>query len=105
MVFWRSESSLSSDPLTQRTADGTYGRRRRGISRFSRFLGRIGLLRATALLVIIAVVGATVMFRLIGMAMGLAVDRYYLLAAALVTIAVATPIVVYALDLVRSVRA
>jgi len=55
--------------------------------------------------VVIAVIGATIIFKLIGMAMGLPVDRYYLLAAALVTIAVATPIVVYALDLVRSVRA
>ena len=54
---------------------------------------------------IIAVVSATFIFKLIGVAMGLAVDRYYLLAAALVTVAVATPIVVYALDLVRSVRA
>jgi signal transduction histidine kinase/DNA-binding response OmpR family regulator len=57
------------------------------------------------LLVTIAVVGATVIFKLIGMAMGLPIDRHYLLAAALVTIAVATPIVIYALDLVRSVRA
>jgi signal transduction histidine kinase/DNA-binding response OmpR family regulator len=75
------------------------------VSRFSRFLGRIGLLRATVLLVFIAVVGAVIIFKLIGMAMGLAVDGPYLLAAALVTVAVATPIVVYALDLVRSVRA
>jgi signal transduction histidine kinase/DNA-binding response OmpR family regulator len=57
------------------------------------------------LLVIIAVIAATIMFKLIGMAMGLVVDRYYLLAAALATVAVATPIVIYALDLVRSVRA
>jgi signal transduction histidine kinase/CheY-like chemotaxis protein/HPt (histidine-containing phosphotransfer) domain-containing protein len=57
------------------------------------------------LLVIIAVVAATVIFKLIGIAMGLAVDWHYLLAGALVTVAVATPIVIYALDLVRSVRA
>ena len=81
------------------------GRRRTLISRFSRFLGRIGLLRATALLVTIAVIGAVIIFRLIGLAIGLPVDRDYLLAAALVTVIVATPIVIYALDLVRSVRA
>ncbi len=96
---------MSSDVTTQRGTEETYSRRRRGFSRFSRFLGRIGLVRATSLLVTIAVIGAVVMFKLLGVAMGLVVDRYYLAAAAMVTILVATPIVLYALDLVRSVRA
>ena len=96
---------MLSDTTTQSGREDTYGRRRRGVSRFSRFLGRIGLVRATALLVTIAVIAAVIIFKLIGMAMGLMVDRYYLAAAAAVTILVATPIVIYALDLVRSVRA
>ncbi len=53
----------------------------------------------------IAVVAALVLFRGLGLIIGLAVGPTYMAAAALVTILVATPIVVYALDLVRSVRA
>jgi signal transduction histidine kinase len=75
------------------------------VSKFSRFLGRIPLYQATTLLVAIAVVGALVLFRFIGQIAGLTIDRTYMVVAAIVTILVATPIVMYALDLVRSVRA
>ncbi len=57
------------------------------------------------LLDVIAIIGAVVIFRLIGMVIGLPVGRDYLAAATLVTVLVATPIIVYALDLVRYVRA
>jgi signal transduction histidine kinase/CheY-like chemotaxis protein/HPt (histidine-containing phosphotransfer) domain-containing protein len=96
---------LSSDPFKQKTADGTYSRRRRGISRFSRFLGRIGIVRATGLLTLIAVVGAVILFDLLAMAMGLPINGRYLIVAAVVTVIVGGPIIVYGLDLVRSVRA
>jgi len=97
--------TLPSETATQKSTDERQSRRRRGVSQFSRFLGRIGIVRATTLLVTIAIVGALVIFKLIGTAMGLAVGRDYLLTTALSTIVAATPIVVYALDLVRSVRA
>ena len=80
-------------------------RRRRSVSGFSRFLGRIPIYQATTLLVVIAVVGALVLFRVIGQLAGLDVTMTGLTVAGIVTVLVATPIVVYALDLVRSVRA
>jgi signal transduction histidine kinase/DNA-binding response OmpR family regulator len=96
---------LSVDLLSPATTGALVERRRRPVSRFSRFLGRIPLYQATTLLVAIAVVGALVLFRVIGETAGLRIDGTYLAVAAIVTILVATPIVMYALDLVRSVRA
>jgi signal transduction histidine kinase/CheY-like chemotaxis protein/HPt (histidine-containing phosphotransfer) domain-containing protein len=75
------------------------------IAQSSRFLARIDLWQATSLLVGIAVTAAVVAFWLIALIFGLPIDRRYLGVGAAVTIIVATPIVVYALDLVRSVRA
>ncbi len=101
----KDRTSLSAE-LNQQTADSEFsGRRRSGLSSFSRYLGRIGIVRATALLVLIAIAGALVLFRLIGNLLGLAIGPRYILTATIVTILVATPIVIYALDLVRSVRA
>ncbi len=79
--------------------------RRNRLIRFSQLLGRLPLYQATLLLDGIAVVGAVVIFRLIGMVLGLPVGRNYLIVAAMVTVLVATPIIVYALGLVRYVRA
>jgi signal transduction histidine kinase/CheY-like chemotaxis protein len=73
--------------------------------RFSQFLGRLPVYQATLLLDVIAVFGAVVLFRIIGTVLGLPVGRDYLAAALVVTVLVATPIIVYALDLVRYVRA
>jgi signal transduction histidine kinase/CheY-like chemotaxis protein/HPt (histidine-containing phosphotransfer) domain-containing protein len=70
----------------------------------SHFLGRLPVYQATALLVSVAVVGAVILFRLVGMVFGLPVGLPYIENTAVVTVLVATPIVVYALDLVRSVR-
>jgi signal transduction histidine kinase/DNA-binding response OmpR family regulator len=102
---WRSEPFLSADLLSPVTGSGTSECRRRSVSKFSRFLGRIPLYQATILLVAIALVGALVLFRIVGSAAGLTVGPTYLLVAGFVTVMVATPIVIYALDLVRSVRA
>ncbi len=71
----------------------------------NQFLGRLDLGGATAVLVGVAVVFALLTFKLVGLVTGLVVDLRYLGAAAVVTTVVATPIVIYALDLVRSVRA
>lgn len=81
------------------------GRRHTVLSRFNRFLGRLPLYQATTLLVTIAVTAALALFRLIGTIAGLWIGPKLLEVAALVTILVAAPIVIYALDLVRSVRA
>jgi signal transduction histidine kinase len=75
------------------------------VSQFSRFLGRIGVVRATALLTLIAVIGSIVLFDLLATAMGLPVNGGYLIVAAVVTVFVGGPIIVYGLDLVQSVRA
>ena len=96
---------MASGATTQRTADETQSRRRRGISKFSRFLGRIGIVRATGLLTLISVVGAVILFDLLAKAMGLPINGRYLIVAAVVTVIVGGPIIVYGLDLVRSVRA
>jgi signal transduction histidine kinase/DNA-binding response OmpR family regulator len=80
-------------------------RRRGSLAAFSRYLARLGLVQATALLVLIAIAGALILFRVIGYVLGLYIGSRYMLAATLTTILVATPIVIYALDLVRSVRA
>ncbi len=95
---------MSSDPPSPTTGNEP-PERRRSVSKFSRFLGRIPLYQATTLLVVIAVFGALFLFLLLGAIFGVEVGRTYLVIAALVTILVATPIVLYALDLVRSVRA
>jgi signal transduction histidine kinase/CheY-like chemotaxis protein/HPt (histidine-containing phosphotransfer) domain-containing protein len=70
----------------------------------SHFLARLPVYQATALLVAIAMVGAVILFRLVGILFGLPVGLPYLETTVVVTVLVATPIVVYALDLVRSVR-
>ncbi len=95
---------MSSESITPGGSEAQERRQPRGVSRFSRFLGRLPVYQATTLLVAIAVAGALVLFRIAGWIAGLPVDGAYLLVAAFVTILVATPIVVYALDLVRSVR-
>jgi signal transduction histidine kinase/CheY-like chemotaxis protein/HPt (histidine-containing phosphotransfer) domain-containing protein len=93
-------------PSSANQAAKPAGRARRNrLIRFSQFLGRLPLYQATLLLDGIAVVGAVVIFRLIGTVLGLPVGRNYLTAAVMVTVLVATPIIVYALDLVRYVRA
>jgi signal transduction histidine kinase/DNA-binding response OmpR family regulator/HPt (histidine-containing phosphotransfer) domain-containing protein len=73
---------------------------RRG--RLSRFLGGLGIPQATATLVSIAVAAAMVYFTLACLITGLPIVPY-LPTVAIVTILVATPIVLYALRLVRSV--
>ena len=95
---------MPSESTAQKTTGERQGRRRRGVSQFSRFLGRIGIVRATSLLTFIAVVGAVILFDLLGKAMGFPVGWKHLVAAAIVTIFVGGPIIVYGLDLVRSVR-
>jgi signal transduction histidine kinase/DNA-binding response OmpR family regulator len=95
---------LSSESITTAGNEVQERRQRNILFRFSRFLGRIPVYQATTLLVAIAVAGALVLFRVVGSLAGLPVGRTYLLVAGFVTILVATPIVVYALDLVRSVR-
>jgi signal transduction histidine kinase/DNA-binding response OmpR family regulator/HPt (histidine-containing phosphotransfer) domain-containing protein len=97
--------SLPSDTAARRAGDEGEGHRRRGVSQFSRFLGRIGIVRATGLLTLIAVVGAVILFNLFATAMGLPINGRYLMVAAVVTVIVGAPIIVYGLDLVRSVRA
>jgi signal transduction histidine kinase/CheY-like chemotaxis protein len=81
------------------------GDRRGCLGRLSRFLGRLRIGEATAFLVGVAVIAALAAFKLIGFVFGIRVDAPYLATAAVVTLIVATPIVLYALDLVRSVRA
>src|SRR5579859_1605048 len=79
--------------------------RRRGfLNAVSHFLGRIDVVWAASILVAIAVVGAVAIFWLSGVVVGPPVGWRTLVRAAVTTIVVATPIVVYALDLVRSVR-
>jgi signal transduction histidine kinase len=96
---------LPPESTAKRTTDERYGRRRPGVSQFSRFLGRIGIVRATSLLTLIAVIGSVILFDLFATAMGLPVGGGHLVVAAVVTILVGGPIIVYGLDLVRSVRA
>ena len=96
---------MASGSTTQKPADGPYGRRRKGVSRFSRFLGRIGIVRATSLLTLIAVIGSIILFKLLCMAIGIPAGWKHLAVAAVVTVFVGGPIIVYGLDLVRSVRA
>jgi signal transduction histidine kinase/CheY-like chemotaxis protein/HPt (histidine-containing phosphotransfer) domain-containing protein len=79
--------------------------RRNRLVRFSQYLGRLKLYQATALLVGIAVLGAVLLFRLIAAMFGLAVGRDYLFTVVIATVLVATPIILYALDLVRYIRA
>jgi signal transduction histidine kinase len=85
--------------------DEPQSRRRRGVSQFSRFLGRIGIARATGLLTLIAVIGSVILFKVLATAMGLPLRGGHLAVAAVVTIFVGGPIIVYGLDLVQSVRA
>ena len=80
-------------------------RRRGGLAAFSRYLARLGLVQATALLVLIAIAGALILVRVIGGLLGAYIGPRHILTVVLATILVATPIVIYALDLVRSVRA
>jgi signal transduction histidine kinase/CheY-like chemotaxis protein len=75
------------------------------LSQFSRFLGRIGIVRATSLLTLIAVIAAVILFGVLSSALGLPVYNGHLVVAAVVTVFVGGPIIVYGLDLVRSVRA
>ncbi len=75
------------------------------MSQFSRFLGRIGIVRATSLLTLIAVIAAVILFGVLSSALGLPVYNGHLVVAAVVTVFVGGPIIVYGLDLVRSVRA
>jgi signal transduction histidine kinase/DNA-binding response OmpR family regulator len=98
-----SESVLPPEPPNE-SAGSPASWRRRCLSKFSRFLGRLPVYQATALLVAIAVVSALILFRILTCLTGLPIDLNYILVAALVTILVATPIILYALDLVRSVR-
>ena len=95
---------MSSESITSAGKEPPERRQQRAVSRFSRFLGRIPVYQATTLLVAIAVIGALIVFRIAGSIAGLPVGGAYELVAAFVTILVATPIVVYALGLVRSVR-
>ncbi len=95
---------MPPDRKPQRITDQRQGRRR-GLSEFSRFLGRIGIVRATSLLTLIAVIAAVILFNLLSTALGLPVYRGHLVVAAVVTVFVGGPIIVYGLDLVRSVRA
>ena len=85
--------------------DARQGRRRRGVSQFSRFLGRIGVVRSTALLTLIAVIGSVILFDVLARALELPVSAGHLVVAAVVTVFVGGPIIVYGLDLVQSVRA
>jgi signal transduction histidine kinase/DNA-binding response OmpR family regulator len=92
------------NPLQMTTSD-RQGRRRRGVSQFSRFLGEIGIVRATSLLTLIAVVASVILFKLLCMAIGIPAGWKHVVVAAIVTIFVGGPIIIYGLDLVRSVRA
>jgi len=98
---------LASVPPVSRTKKDARAKsvRRRVFHGLNQFLGRLQVRDATAFLVAIAVVSAVTAFKLVGFVAGLVVDLPYLAVAAVVTIVVATPIVIYALDLVRSVRA
>ena len=75
------------------------------LNRTSHFLGELALLEATAILVVVAMLAATAAFWLTGLVTGLPTGWQYLATAAFVTVVVATPIILYALNLVRSVRA
>src|SRR5579859_3809191 len=97
--------TLPSETATRKTTGERQGRRRRGVSQFSRFLGRIGIVRATSLLTLIAVIGSVILFKLLSMAVGIPAGWRHLVVAAIVTVFVGGPIIVYGLDLVRSVRA
>jgi signal transduction histidine kinase/DNA-binding response OmpR family regulator/HPt (histidine-containing phosphotransfer) domain-containing protein len=96
---------MTQDNSIRSNAGDALIHRRSRLIGVSIFLGRLRLYQATALLVSVAIVGAVISFRLLGLATGLPIGPAYLAAAAAVTIIVATPIVVYALALVRSVRA
>jgi signal transduction histidine kinase/DNA-binding response OmpR family regulator len=100
----RSKLSSQSPAVSHKNQAGERPRRNR-LVRISQYLGRLKVYQATTLLVGIAVLGAVVLFRVIGSLLGLPVGRDYLIAAVLVTVLVATPIIVYALDLVRFIRA
>ncbi|HEX4508270.1 MAG TPA: response regulator [Alphaproteobacteria bacterium] len=95
---------LPPESTAKRTTDARRSRRR-GVSQFSRFLGRIGVARATSLLTLIAVIGSVILFDLLATAMELPVFAGHLVVAAVVTVFVGGPIIVYGLDLVQSVRA
>ena len=98
---------MASDPDDLMTTEDarTKSARRGMFNGLNQFLGRLDLGGATAFLVAVAVVAAMITFKLVGLVAGLTVDLRYLGAAAVVSTVVATPIVIYALDLVRSVRA
>ncbi|MDB5396416.1 MAG: multi-sensor hybrid histidine kinase [Rhodospirillales bacterium] len=96
---------MSVDQLSPATATEAPGRRRRSVSKFSRFLGRMRLYQATTLLVAIAVIEAVIVFRLVCFLVGLRISPLEMVAAAISTVLVAAPIILYALELVRSVRA
>jgi signal transduction histidine kinase/DNA-binding response OmpR family regulator len=63
------------------------------------------VVRATGLLTLIAVIGSVILFNVLATAMGLPVYGGHLVVAAVVTIFVGGPIIVYGLELVQSVRA
>ncbi|HEV2550749.1 MAG TPA: HAMP domain-containing sensor histidine kinase [Stellaceae bacterium] len=70
----------------------------------SRRLGRLSVPSATAVLVAIAIVGALALHWLLGFIPGLEPDAGLYISASIVTILVATPIVAYAQNLIRSLR-
>jgi signal transduction histidine kinase len=70
----------------------------------NRLLGRLSLRMATAVLVGVAIVGALALHWLLGFIPGLEPDRGVYISASIVTILVATPIIAYAQNLIRSLR-
>lgn len=77
---------------------------RRALAGLNRLLGRLSLRMATAVLVAVAIVGALALHWLLGFIPGLEPDRGVYISASIVTILVATPIIAYAQNLIRSLR-
>jgi signal transduction histidine kinase len=77
---------------------------RRALAGVNRLLGRLSLRMATAVLVAVAIVGALALHWLLGLIPGLEPDRGVYISASIVTILVATPIIAYAQNLIRSLR-
>jgi signal transduction histidine kinase len=77
---------------------------RLALAGLNRLLGRLSVRSATAVLVAVAILGALALHWMLGFIPGLEPDRGVYISASIVTILVATPIILYAQTLIRSLR-
>jgi two-component system cell cycle sensor histidine kinase PleC len=91
-------------PSGRQSAVRTSPQHDRPLAGLNRLLGRLSLRTATAVLVAAAIVGALALHWLLGFIPGLEPDGGVYISASIVTILVATPIIAYAQNLIRSLR-